>query len=723
MLCIMVMKMNEEFENYEAAPGKRDIKTYLIPVGGALIIAAATIAFYIPSIGGGFIWDDDAYVLNNALLQSLDGLKRIWFTNESPQYYPLVFTTFWIEHYLWGLKPIGYHITNVAIHSLNAILVWFIVRRLKIPGAFIIGLIFAVHPVHVESVAWITERKNVLSGLFYLSALFTFLKFDDGDGRRWYLLSLLFFILALFSKTVACTLPAAILIIRWYKVGMPTPGFIALLVPFFAGGAIMGLNTARLEITRVGAMGMEWSMTFIERVVLSGKIASFYAAKLFYPAELIFIYPRWTIDATDVYQWVFTAGVILLALALLLSLKKIGRGPSAALAFFLVTLFPALGFFDVYPFRYSYVADHFQYLASLGIITLAVAIPAWALTARGTSSTPMKTLFYSVSTAAIIMLGLLTWKQGYVYSGLETLWRDTIRKNPSAWIAYNNLGIVLASRDKLEESVESYRSAIRLKPDHAKARRNLGNALSRLGRFDEAMVEYNESIRLKPFDPETYYNIGITFSDRGNYSEALEYYDKALTYKPNHAYAHYNSAIAYTNLNLPEEAIKAYTNAIESKPDFADALNNLGNVTLGLGRLEEATIHYKNAIRYKPYNIYAYNNLGIIFSQQKKFDESISYYRKALKIDPGYADAYYNLGVTLADMGKTGDAISNYLKALEIKPDYTDALNNLGSAYLEEKKYREAVDSFKKAYSLEPDNLQFRKNLSIAKKLLRNVKN
>ncbi len=713
--------MNEEFENYNGAPGNTDVKASLMPVAGALIIAAATLAFYIPSIGGGFIWDDDAYVLNNILLQSLDGLKRIWFTNESPQYYPLVFTTFWIENYLWGLKPIGYHIVNVAIHSLNALLVWFILRRLKIPGAWVIGLIFAVHPVHVESVAWITERKNVLSGLFYLSALSTFLKFDDGEGRRWYLLSLLFFILALFSKTVACTLPVAILIVRWYKVGMPTPGFIAALIPFFAGGAIMGLNTARLEITRVGAAGVEWAMTFTERIVLSGKIASFYATKLFYPAELTFIYPRWNIDATEAGQWVFTAGVLLLGLILLLSIKKIGRGPIAALAFFIVTLFPALGFFDVYPFRYSFVADHFQYLASLGVITLAVAVPAWALTVRGGGSIPVKTLFYALSALAVITLGTLTWKQGYVYTGLETLWRDTIRKNPSAWIAHNNLGTVLASRDRLEESVESYRNALRLKPDHAKARSNLGNALSRLGRFDEAMVEYNESIRLKPFDAETYYNIGITFSDRGEYSEALGYYRKALTYKPGHAYAHYNSAIAYTNLGLPEAAADSYASAIRSKPDFADAHNNIGNILLSLGRLPEAAAHYKNAIRYKPYNIYAYNNLGIIFSQQKKFEESISYYRKALKIDPGYSDAYYNLGVTLADMGRTGEAVSNYQKALEIRPDYADALNNLGSAYLEEKRYQEAVESFEKASSLDPENPQFRKNLSIAKKLLRNV--
>ena len=353
------------------------------PWAGMSLVLVLMITAYAPALRGGYIWDDDDYVTRNETLLSADGLWRIWSDpSATPQYYPLVHTSFWIEQHLWGLNPAAYHWTNVLLHALNAVLAWLVLRRLSVPGAWLAAAIFALHPVHVESVAWITERKNVLSGAFGLGALLRLAavcRGSEGIARRarrksmYYAIALLLFVGALLSKTVVCTLPAVMVLLIWWKRGRVKWTDLWPLVPMFVLGIGLGLVTAWLEKHHAGATGADWQLSWLQRCLIAGRAPWFYAGKLLWPQTLVFIYPRWEVTPPRAWQYAFPAA-FLIAIATLWALRgRIGRGPLVAVLCFAGTLFPALGFFDIYPMRYSFVADHFQYLASIALLALAAA--------------------------------------------------------------------------------------------------------------------------------------------------------------------------------------------------------------------------------------------------------------------------------------------------------------------------------------------------------------
>ena len=341
-----------------------------------LLLVAATFLAYRPAWNGQPVWDDDAH-MTKPELRSAAGLCRIWTQlGATQQYYPLVHTVFWLEHRLFGNATPGYHLLNILLHFFSALLLVTILRRLGIPGkaAWLAGGIFALHPVMVESVAWITELKNTLSGVFSLGAALAYLKFDSERDKKHYAIALLFFLFGLLSKSVIVTLPAALLVVFWWKRGrIGWKRDVAPLLPFFAIGIISGVFTAWVERRYFGAEGSDFNLAFIDRCLIAGRAVWFYLYKLLWPANLIFIYPRWHIDATAVWQYLFPAA-FLLAAVLFWRLRSRSRTPLAVLLYFTITLFPALGFFNVYPFRYSFVADHFQYLACIGPIAAAAAL-------------------------------------------------------------------------------------------------------------------------------------------------------------------------------------------------------------------------------------------------------------------------------------------------------------------------------------------------------------
>ena len=363
-----------------AALGSRRLRLWL----GVLGIALTTVVAYRPAMDGGFIWDDDDYVTNNGLLRSDPGLVRLWEPGQTHQYYPAVFTTFWVEYHLWGLNPRGYHVVNVLLHVANALLLWRVMSLLGIPGAWMIGAVFALHPMHVESVAWITERKNVLSGLFYLLSALAYLRFDpmrdeDQDAeppphpRRFYALSLALFVLALLSKSVTASLPVALALVMVLRRQKVTLRRLLPLVPMLVIGLAASLHTVYLERTTVGAVGAEFDFSFVERCLIASRALLHYPSKLLIPYPLVFIYPRWSIDAGDWRSWVPLLTVFAVAITATIAYLRGRRGPAVAMAFFAVTIFPALGFIDYWPMVYSFVADHFAYLASIGLIALVVA--------------------------------------------------------------------------------------------------------------------------------------------------------------------------------------------------------------------------------------------------------------------------------------------------------------------------------------------------------------
>ena len=509
----------------------------------AVCLLGLTLLAYLPALHGGYIWDDDAYVINNLTLRTADGLRQIWFEiRATPQYYPLVHTSYWLEYRLWGLNPAGYHIVNVLLHSFGALLLWRILKHLQVPGAWGVALIFALHPVHVESVAWITERKNVLSGALYMGSALAFLHYalpsnklrSPKNGLRLYALSLFLFLCALFSKTVTSTLPAALMLVLWWKCDRINWKDVSRLIPFFILGLCLGLLTVWTEKHHVGASGTEWHLSTMERLLVAGRALWFYAGKLVWPAPLTFIYPRWEINAASWAQYLFPMGAVAAGAALWFTRARIGKGPLIAVLFFGGTLMPALGFVDVYPFRYSFVADHFQYLASVGIIIIVASSATFLFLQRVKANHPMTAIALAV---LVLTLGTLTWKQSHVYKDLETLWRDTLTKNPNAWIAHNNLGAILKTQGKHDEEIHHYREALRLNPKFYEAHNNLGIILKARGNLNDAILHYPEAIRLKPNFVSVYTNLGNALAAQGKKAEAINQYRLALQLNPNHAAA------------------------------------------------------------------------------------------------------------------------------------------------------------------------------------------
>ena len=565
-------------------------------LGLFLVILAA----YWPAVRGGFLWDDAGHV-TKASLQSLHGLWRIWFErNATQQYYPVLHSAFWVEHRLWGEATLGYHLTNLALHAtaawLFAILLWRLTRerlgeRAR-PYALFAGLLFALHPVGVETAAWISEEKNTLSTVFYLLAVLAYLRFDRDRTGSGYFLALVLFVLALLSKSVTATLPAALLVILWWQRGrLSGRRDVVPLLPWFALAAAMGLLTAWVERHDVGAQGTAYDLGFLQRGLLAARAIGFYLGKLFWPANLIFIYPRWRIDPHAVSAYLYLLGVAGLTAALWL-LRKRTRAPLAAWLFFVGSLFPALGFFNIYPFVYSYVADHFQYLASLGIFAAAAGFAASLNLGRARLAVGGGII--------LLLLGTLTWRQAQTYRDVETLYRVTLEKNPACWMAHYNLGVLDVGEGRMEEGLAHYRSALAIKPDLDVLHSDFGTALVRAGRIPEAIGQFREAVSLNPGYAVGHLNLGAALNQAGRPAEAIAECEEALRLQPNYSEANFNLALALQATGRPLEAIAQFEGGLRLDPADVVAREDLGILLAQAGRLPEAVQQFKEALRLRP---------------------------------------------------------------------------------------------------------------------------
>jgi tetratricopeptide (TPR) repeat protein len=528
-------------------------------LGGVALLALLLALAYGPALRGGYLWDDDSYLARNPNLTSAEGLRKIWLEpRSSPQYYPLVFTGLWFERRLWGPEPFGYHAVNVLLHLLNSVLLWLLLRRFSLAWAWLAAMVFALHPVHVESVAWITERKNVLSTALYLGAVSAYLDFDGRRGageeaqrRRWasYAISLVLFVGALLSKSVTASLPAALLLAAWWKRGRIGRRDIGPLAPMFLAGAVLGMHTAYLEKYHVGARGPDWDFSWLERILIAGRSIWFYAGKLAWPDPLIFFYPRWKIDTAQASQYLYPLGAAVVVCALWAARHALGRGPLAAVLFFGGTLLPASGLFNVFPMRFSFVADHFQYLASIGLISLFAGSLHRLLT--GFSPHGGERLLKAAGAGLAIVLAILTWRQSRNYADQETLWRATLAKNDMAFVAHNNLGTILEARGELDEAMFHFERAWKLKPDIGEYPYNLGVVLERMGRTAEAAEAYASA----------HLDLGVVLVRMGREADAERHYREAIGYKPGLAQAHYGLGMLLASQGRAAEAAAALERA------------------------------------------------------------------------------------------------------------------------------------------------------------------
>jgi Flp pilus assembly protein TadD len=611
-----------------------------------LLLAAAVLLAYGPVWHAGFIWDDDKYVTDNSLLTAPDGLKRIWFSLDSPsQYFPLTYTMLRTERAFWGLNATGYHLVNILLQALNALLVWRLLLRLRVPGAWLGAALFALHPVQVESVAWITEQKNLLSLLFSLLAALAWLEFIEAEpaaSRRFYALSLVSFALALCSKTTACTLPFALLLILWLKrVPIRWPRLLQI-VPFFLLSLGMGLLTMWWERYHQGTEGKPFALGALERVLIASRAIWFYAGKLLWPTNLTFSYPRWTISPADPLSYVWLAALVALGAAVVFARRRPGRGPETAILFYAVTLSPLLGFIMLYTFRYTFVADHYQYVASIGPLALAAAGIDLAFERV---RKPQPILKAALCGGLLLTLGAATWNQCRMYADAETLWRATIARNPASALAHNSLGVLLLERGELDQAETEFERTVKIQADNPEPLNNLGAIRLRQGRLEDALAFFRRAVKVKPDYAGSYYNLGIVLAQLGRLNEAITNFQKTL----------------------------------ELYPPYVEAQEHWGSALYQQGRFAEALTHYRAAMELQPGNPYLLSHVAWIRAtcpeaSVRDGPEALAFARQANEIaegqDPTILEA---LGAAYAEAGQFQEAAAAVRQALDLPAAQQDA--------------------------------------------------
>jgi protein O-mannosyl-transferase len=609
----------------------------------SIALLTITLVIYLPVIlHGGFIWDDPQYIVRNPTLRDASGLIAIWIHPTSiPQYYPLVHTTFWIEYHFWGLHPAGYHLDNVLLHGLAAILLYRTLQILRIPGAWLAAAIFAVHPINVESVAWATERKNVLSAVFYFSSLIAYLRFA-GVHWRIYFLSLLFFLAALLSKSVTCSLPAAIVLLIYWRDGrVPCREFLRL-IPFFIAGLAMALLTGWLEKQHVGASGREWSWTFPDRCLIAGKALWFYLGKIFWPHPLSFVYPKWPDMSFSGRPDLIVYPISFLALLILLFLARrtIGRGPFVAVLYFSGTLLPALGFVNLYPMRYTFVADHYQYLAAIGIF-----VPIAAILSRRLSTRILAVIILC------ILAGLTIHRQS-VYQSALVLWQDTVAKNPNSFMVWGNLG---------DEYADLSNDDYLRQPDRADARKKARDCYAKL-------------IELAPDQPIAHYKWAIVKEYDGDLPGAQSELQTALDLQPDFTPALDSMGEILMQMHKPDEAMGYFRKAIALDPRFAEVRYHFGYALEQSGQIDEAIEQYVAATRLRAnYADAEYNMANLLFVQKGRADLAVPYYSDAVLQHPNRADYRTSFAAALWAVGQNDAAREQCRIALQLQPDLAPA--------------------------------------------------
>jgi tetratricopeptide (TPR) repeat protein len=576
-----------------------------------VLLVVLTLLVYLPALKGQFLWDDEVAIRGNPLLRGLEGLGTIWTTigripNEA-HWWPLTYTVLWLEHRFWDWQPTGYHLVNVLLHAAVCVQIWRLMRRLRLPGAWLGAALFAMHPVHVEAVAWIIELKDLLATGCYLLAAECFLNGDVGEGsgrRAWLTLATLAMVAAMLSKSVAVTLPVGLAILIWYRRGRLTWRDLAALAPLAAVALAMGL--ADWVVTQNSSYETVYFVpALIERVLQAGRALWFYAGKLAWPRNLSSIYPQWRIQPSNPMDWLPLAGAAAATAALWLARRRIGRGPLACWLFYGVTLSPMLGILHFYFLTIAPVADRFQYLASLGPLIGVGALVGLGMERIGTRRVRLDRLWMTLAVLAALVLALLatlTWRQAALYRSQETLFRRAVEISPQSPTAYSNLGSALLNEYRLAEARSALETAVRLKPDHWQALCNLGTVLFYERRLEEARATLEKAVRLQPRYWEAIYNLGNVLMSQGKVREAVALYRQAVAAgceDPNllNNLAATLAVAADDDLRDPAEALRLARRAVElSFEESPLYLNTLAAALAAAGRPDQAAATARRAL-------------------------------------------------------------------------------------------------------------------------------
>jgi protein O-mannosyl-transferase len=676
------------------------------------MLLVGTVLAYLPVLHAGLIWDDRSFIMDNPLIQRADGLWRFWFSAKPVDYYPVTSTMWWIEWRLWGANPMGYHVVNLLLHALDAVLLWRLLARLELPGSYLAAAIFALHPVNVESVAWIAERKNVLAMLFYLASLSCFVRSgwsavsagrswpsSGSSSGRWYGLALVAFFLALLSKTVVAPMPFVLLGLVWWQRGRVKRADVLYLLPFFALAVAIGSISSWFQSHR--AIGADIIRTdgFWARLAGAGWAICFYAYKALLPFGLRSIYPRWRIDAGAWWSYLPALLVAGVFVACWRFRRTWGKGPLGSLSYFVVMLSPVLGFLNIGFMKFSLVADHWQYFAIMGPIALLAAAIAEGYQRLGPY--PRRALAALVS-AMLVGLALLTWRQSEVYRDSGTFWRAVLATDADSWEAHNNLGGFLVEQGQSDEALAHFWKAVEFQPGYARAQYNLGAALREKGQVDEAIVHLQRAVEIQPNYVDAHNGLARALAQKGELDGAIEHLERSLAIDPAQAEAHNNLANVLWQGGRLRQAAAEYEKALALHPDYAAAHFNLGEVLEAAGETREALAHYRSALEIRPDFARALDRLARVLATSPDASlrdgvQAVVLAARAEQLSEGRDPEFVaTLAAAYAEVGRFPEAVATAERALSLanvrgKARLAERLRTQVALYQAGAPYREAA--------------------------------
>jgi len=685
-------------------------KISLMLQAGVIVLAGGWV--YWPAVHGGWIWDDTSEIIDNTMLRNPAGIGDIWLRPAGVDYLPLKTTMQWLEWHLWGDRVEGYHLANIGLHLLSAFLLWHLLRKLGVGKcAWLGGLLFAVHPLMVESVAWISEFKNTLSLPFLLLAMIAYVDWDRGKPvPSSYFVSLLCFLAAMLCKSSVVMFPVVILLYCWWRRGRIARSDVGASAPFFAVSLILGLVTVWFQQHRAIADADLALGGFLPRCAGAGLAVFFYLWKYAVPVHLMPNYPPGAFNPPALWQFwpwaVIIAGIVwLLRWSALTPTRwanldvdqarwgqrappSIPRHILFGLGFFLITLVPVLGFVPMAYLQISWVADHFAYLPLIGLIGLTTAAIS-------------RFIYFSFFRFLLLPLfAFLIWQShryARIFLSTETLWNYTLAHNPESWTAHGNLGNMLGQNDRWPEAIGHFEAVLRLKPGHAAAHNDLANALAQSGRWPEAIGHYEVAVSLLPRSAKVQGDFGRALLKAGRRADAIEHLEIAVRLGSGNIADYYRLGDALAQSGRLPEAIERYEAALRLRPDFAPVHVTLGNALVNVGRSSDAIAHYEAALRLEPGDADTHFNLGYTLAQRGRLPEAIVQFEETLKINPNDARAENNLGITLAKTGRLPEAIAQFEAVLRTHPKDAEAHNNLGTALNSTGRRSEAKAEFEKA--------------------------
>jgi len=671
-------------------------------------------------------YDDDKYVSQN--LHVLNGLTQdgiIWaFTTPNiGNWLPLTWLSFMLDCQLFGPNPGWIHFINLLFHIVNTLLLFAVLKKMTgalWPSAFVAAA-FAIHPMHVESVAWIIERKDVLSTLFLLLTLAAYVSYVRHRGMVRYLLTVLLFASGLLAKPMLVTLPFVLLLLDYWpldRFAAPQAVKTAAIadrrrilyriiiekIPFFALVAASSVIT--FIVQKGSGAVMDVNTLSLQKGVANAFLSyTRYIGKMFWPQNLAVFYPH-DIDRFSFWQIVMCAMLLLGILVFVIRFGRKQRYLPVGWFWFVGTLIPVIGL--VQSGAQSY-ADRYTYISYIGLFIMI----AWGLPEL-LSKWPYRKLTIGISMVIVLAaFGICAYRQVSYWKNSFTLFTHALKVTQDNYIAHNNLGAAYGSLGRYQEAIDAYNQTIRINPAYADAYYNLGVAYVTVGRYQEAIEASKQAIRIKPDYAEAYNNLGVAYSELGRHQDAMEAYQQAIRIKPDYAEAHCNLGGTYDEFGRHQDAIESFKQAIRINPDYAKAHYNLGNAYRQLGRHQDAVESYKQAIRIKPDYAEAYNNLGVAYLKLGRYQDAVEACKQAIRIKSDYAEVHYNLGVAYHSLGRYQDAIEAYQQAIRIKPDDAKAHCNLGAAYHILGRYQDAIESYKQAIRIKPDYAEAHNNLGI----------